>query len=85
VKGVKKDALAPNEDDIAKVDKVLATIAIALSEKQNFALATPVDDLINHEMIIDDDTDERAALHQLMFTFLGWLSRHCKTFINYPF
>jgi hypothetical protein len=66
------------EDAIAKVDFVLATIAIALSEKQNLALATIVDDLINDNLITDDDTDERAASHQLIFTFLGWLSRFYK-------
>jgi hypothetical protein len=75
VAGVRPDALAPDAHDIAKVDKVLATIAKGLSEKKDFALSDPVDDLINNNLIVDDDTDERASLHQLMFTFLGWLSR----------
>lgn len=75
VAGVKEDTLAPDADDTAKVDKVLATIAKGLSEKQDFALSDPVDYLINHNLIIDNDEDERASLHQLMFTLLGWLSR----------
>jgi hypothetical protein len=66
------------EDAIAKVDVVLRNIAIALSKKQNLALANIVDDLINDNLITDDDTDERAASHQLIFTFLGWLSRFNK-------
>jgi hypothetical protein len=66
------------KDAIAKVDIVLATIAIALSEKQNLALATILDDLINDNLITDDDMDERAASYQLIFTFLGWLSRFYK-------
>jgi hypothetical protein len=66
------------EDAIAKVDTVLATIAISLSEKHNLALASIVDDLVNNNLITDDDMDERAASHQLIFTFLGWLSRFYK-------
>jgi hypothetical protein len=72
--------LAPDADDIAKVDKVLATIAKDLSEKEGYALSD-INELINQNLIVDDDTDDRAALHQLTFSFLGWLSRCQKPFL----
>lgn len=84
VAGVEADASSPNADDIAKVDKVLAFIARDFSQKKDFALVEIVNDLINEELIVDNPTDERVGLHQLMFTFVGWLSR-CQTPLCIPY
>lgn len=73
-------ALAPDAGDTAKVDKVLAAIAKDLSEKEGYALSD-IQELINQNLIIDDDTDEREALYQLMFILLGWLSKCQKPFL----
>jgi hypothetical protein len=71
----------PDASDVAKVDKILANIAKDLSKKEEYALSDLEDVLINQGLIHDHYSDGRAALHQLMFTLLGWLSRCQKPFL----
>lgn len=80
VAGVNQGASAPDAGDVAKIDKVLATIAKDLSKKEGYALSD-INDLIIQKLINNIDEDERAASHQLMFTLLGWQSRCQKPFL----
>lgn len=67
-------ARAPGEADITKVDRVLVAIAQELSKTKDLALVDIVDELINKHLI-RDGSDDRVSANQLVFCFVGWLSK----------
>lgn len=73
--------MGPDAADFGRVDLVLATIAHELSKKSNLTLVDISDGLINKHLIQNDESGNREVLHQLIFKFLGWLSRWQKSLL----
>jgi hypothetical protein len=63
-------------DDFAFIYRVLTVVLRQLSEINDLALSSVVDELLNGGSI-RDGPGERADVNQLIFTFIGWLSTLC--------
>jgi hypothetical protein len=63
-------------EDFAFVYPVLTDVLRKLSEIDDLALSTVVDDLVN-DNFLRDDGDEREGVNQFAFTVIGWLSMPC--------
>jgi hypothetical protein len=68
-------SVSPSRETFAIVDHVLTSLARGLQNSNHFALVDVENDLVNDQLVKDDEENERAALHKLVFAFAGWLSK----------